>query len=117
MARKIGGHGVGFGIDVGESCLQLHPEAINSIALTCASVDSDEPAVEAIRDRVEHNRASELLRGEFAARGLSTPLMTKERNDYELRFIVERVTGIEPASRAWEALILPLNYTRDARRA
>ena len=27
-------------------------------------------------------------------------------------FMVERVTGIEPASRAWEALILPLNYTR-----
>ena len=27
-------------------------------------------------------------------------------------FRVERVTGIEPASRAWEALILPLNYTR-----
>ncbi len=25
---------------------------------------------------------------------------------------MERVTGIEPASRAWEALILPLNYTR-----
>jgi integrase len=28
-------------------------------------------------------------------------------------FPMERVTGIEPASRAWEALILPLNYTRD----
>ena len=28
-------------------------------------------------------------------------------------FVMERVTGIEPASRAWEALILPLNYTRD----
>ena len=28
-------------------------------------------------------------------------------------FMVERVTGIEPASRAWEALILPLNYTRN----
>jgi hypothetical protein len=27
--------------------------------------------------------------------------------------VTERVTGIEPASRAWEALILPLNYTRD----
>jgi hypothetical protein len=27
-------------------------------------------------------------------------------------FVMERVTGIEPASRAWEALILPLNYTR-----
>lgn len=25
---------------------------------------------------------------------------------------LERVTGIEPASRAWEARILPLNYTR-----
>ena len=27
---------------------------------------------------------------------------------------MERVTGIEPASRAWKALVLPLNYTRMA---
>ena len=26
---------------------------------------------------------------------------------------MERVTGIEPASRAWEARVLPLNYTRE----
>ena len=26
----------------------------------------------------------------------------------------ERATGIEPASRAWEALILPLNYARSS---
>ena len=25
---------------------------------------------------------------------------------------MERVTGIEPAYRAWEARVLPLNYTR-----
>ena len=25
---------------------------------------------------------------------------------------MERVTGIEPALKAWEALVLPLNYTR-----
>jgi hypothetical protein len=24
----------------------------------------------------------------------------------------ERVTGIEPASTAWEAVVLPMNYTR-----
>ena len=29
-------------------------------------------------------------------------------------FVVERVTGIEPALSAWEADVLPLNYTRDA---
>ena len=29
-----------------------------------------------------------------------------------LAFFTERMTGIEPASRAWEALILPLNYIR-----
>jgi hypothetical protein len=29
--------------------------------------------------------------------------MTKEQNDSELGFYVERVTGIEPASRAWES--------------
>src|SRR3954466_9522395 len=28
---------------------------------------------------------------------------------------VERVTGIEPALSAWEAEVLPLNYTRTAR--
>ena len=27
-------------------------------------------------------------------------------------FLMERVTGIEPALKAWEALVLPLNYTR-----
>jgi hypothetical protein len=30
--------------------------------------------------------------------------------------IVERVTGIEPALSAWEADVLPLNYTRRRRR-
>ena len=28
-------------------------------------------------------------------------------------YLLERVTGIEPALKAWEALILPLNYTRE----
>ncbi|MEY2939685.1 MAG: hypothetical protein RIS58_672, partial [Actinomycetota bacterium] len=28
------------------------------------------------------------------------------------RWVVERVTGIEPAFSAWEADVLPLNYTR-----
>jgi hypothetical protein len=27
---------------------------------------------------------------------------------------LERVTGIEPAYEAWEAAVLPLNYTRSA---
>ena len=26
---------------------------------------------------------------------------------------LERVKGIEPSSKAWEAAVLPLNYTRD----
>jgi hypothetical protein len=30
----------------------------------------------------------------------------------DLGFLVERVTGIEPALSAWEADVLPLNYTR-----
>jgi hypothetical protein len=30
-----------------------------------------------------------------------------------LREVVERVTGIEPALSAWEADVLPLNYTRE----
>jgi hypothetical protein len=28
-------------------------------------------------------------------------------------FMLERVTGIEPALSAWEADVLPLNYTRE----
>ena len=27
--------------------------------------------------------------------------------------VLERVMGIEPTFKAWEALVLPLNYTRD----
>ena len=34
----------------------------------------------------------------------------------DLRLCVERVTGIEPAFSAWEADVLPLNYTRAAQR-
>jgi hypothetical protein len=30
---------------------------------------------------------------------------------------MERVKGIEPSSKAWEAFVLPLNYTRAPRRA
>ncbi len=37
--------------------------------------------------------------------GLETTVLT-------WAFIVERVTGIEPALSAWEADVLPLNYTR-----
>ncbi len=31
-----------------------------------------------------------------------------------LPFSLERVTGIEPAASAWEAEVLPLDYTRDS---
>ena len=33
----------------------------------------------------------------------------------EVKIAVERVKGIEPLFRAWEAFVLPLNYTRLAR--
>jgi hypothetical protein len=33
----------------------------------------------------------------------------------DLRLCVERVRGIEPPLRAWEARVLPLNYTRRSR--
>jgi hypothetical protein len=55
---------------------------------------------------------SRSVSGTCMARGSSGPMMRKDENDSELGFLMERVTGIEPASRAWEALILPLNYTR-----
>ncbi len=31
--------------------------------------------------------------------------------------LLERITGIEPASSAWEADVLPMNYIRKIRRA
>ena len=52
--------------------------------------------------------------GTCVARESSGPMMRKDENGSELGFLMERVTGIEPASRAWEALILPLNYTRSS---
>lgn len=30
----------------------------------------------------------------------------------KMGLIVERITGVEPASKAWEAFILPMNYIR-----
>lgn len=36
--------------------------------------------------------------------------MGTKRNQYKLT--MERVAGIEPAFSAWEAEVLPLNYTR-----
>ena len=33
-------------------------------------------------------------------------------NDYRVFLLLERVRGIEPPYSAWEADVLPLNYTR-----
>jgi dCTP deaminase len=35
-----------------------------------------------------------------------------DKTSFTWRFALERVTGIEPALSAWEADVLPLNYTR-----
>ncbi len=45
---------------------------------------------------------------------VSTCKITNEPEEQALTcgFTVERVTGIEPALSAWEADVLPLNYTR-----
>jgi hypothetical protein len=42
-------------------------------------------------------------------------LMISENIVLAARYQVERVTGIEPALSAWEADVLPLNYTRERR--
>ena len=39
------------------------------------------------------------------------------KRGHGLRLYLERVTGIEPALSAWEADVLPLNYTRVAAQA
>src|SRR5947209_16553832 len=46
-----------------------------------------------------------------SSRRLISPQMTKAPRFRA--FTTERVTGIEPALSAWEADVLPLNYTRE----
>ena len=47
--------------------------------------------------------------------GRGTPPAAETQNEKQLRkqllFILEQVKGIEPSCSAWEADILPLNYT------
>lgn len=38
--------------------------------------------------------------------------MTTEKTEKEKSKKLERAKGIEPSYRAWEALVLPLNYAR-----
>ena len=45
---------------------------------------------------------------------MTDSLMFAESRRYPGASVVERVTGIEPALSAWEADVLPLNYTRTA---
>jgi hypothetical protein len=50
------------------------------------------------------------------SRATDAPLAHRMMHSTKFRKIngLERVTGIEPAYQAWEAGVLPLNYTRDA---
>jgi hypothetical protein len=43
---------------------------------------------------------------------VSTPDLRSENTALAALPLLERVTGIEPALSAWEADVLPLNYTR-----
>src|SRR3569623_1688552 len=46
--------------------------------------------------------------------GVSLPAKPGKKKGTAIRCrILERVKGIEPSSRAWEAFVLPLNYTRN----
>lgn len=33
--------------------------------------------------------------------------------NHKVRSLPERMTGVEPASTAWEAVVLPMNYIRE----
>jgi hypothetical protein len=48
--------------------------------------------------------------------GTSVPLRDRRSRANDQPERAERVTGIEPAFSAWEADVLPLNYTREGRR-
>jgi hypothetical protein len=43
---------------------------------------------------------------------MTAPERRSENTPLAASSLVERVTGIEPALSAWEADVLPLNYTR-----
>ena len=44
---------------------------------------------------------------------MTAPGLQSKNTALAARLLLERVTGIEPALSAWEADVLPLNYTRD----
>lgn len=56
------------------------------------------------------------FREQFQRKVKSEDRREAKRNDNfrgkSCRFFLERTTGIEPASKAWEAFILPMNYVR-----
>ena len=66
-------------------------------------------------DKYEPNRHADVLRarnGHAGDRFANGGRLERRNQASDLRFRVERVTGIEPALSAWEADVLPLNYTR-----
>ena len=52
--------------------------------------------------------------GQSAVKRSSWPSDDRHNDASDLHTYLERVTGIEPALSAWEADVLPLNYTRAA---
>lgn len=68
-----------------------HEAATNSMSASVSLVDCTEP------DYVERCLAEESIFGHVGLYG-------------------ERVRGIEPPLQAWEARVLPLNYTREGRK-
>jgi hypothetical protein len=64
-----------------------------------------------------HTAANSKLNGTFIVDQEARRSMTNSRTraaapNHAARSWMERVTGIEPALSAWEADVLPLNYTR-----
>jgi len=59
-------------------------------------------------------RANGTLMARGRLRGFYGPGARDQYEPLTWDFVVERVTGIEPALSAWEADVLPLNYTRAA---
>ena len=52
-----------------------------------------------------------------ASRGCRRTAPFGLENPSDQRLYLERVRGIEPPLQAWEACVLPLNYTRGRRRS
>ena len=99
--------------------IELRGDDITSIAIVmgqgiCTHARPNE-VLASTASRAPHPITAGFSRDRARTRALMR-LPRKEHERREVDVLVERATGIEPAFSAWEADVLPLNYTRAGER-